>query len=119
VEVHVRDPIGRASAQIFYGVGGMQQNTFHVSYPNDFPDAEPIEHPGEYVFTWRRVDAERTVLVRDTLVITEEMLDPSVLDDRPEDMPGYKSMTFRGEVPLPPRETDETLIEVRRFMPPT
>lgn len=98
LEVHVRDPQGRTSAQIIYGSTGMQQNTYYVKYP--FPDSPPIEDPGEYVFTWRRLDADRTVLRRDTVAVTKEMLDPNVLEGEREVMPGYKSVYWRGDVPV-------------------
>jgi hypothetical protein len=100
LEVHARDPQGRTSAQILYGSTGMQQNTYYFKYP--FADSPTIEDSGagEYVFTWRRLDADRTVMRRDTVVVTDEMLDPNVLEGEPDVMPGYKSVYWSGEVPV-------------------
>lgn len=122
LEVRVRAPRGRTAAAIFYGTSGMQQHTFYVNYPTDFPDAPPIEHPGEYVFSWRRVDAERTILAQDTIVLTDEMLDPNVLAHVPEDVPDYRSRYWRGEVPVERKKVTgevevDTRMDVRRSVP--
>jgi hypothetical protein len=123
VECHVRDPDGRTSAAVFYGSSGMQQYTFHVQYPGGFPDAPAIDRPGEYVFAWRRVGEERTVLAQDTVVVTEEMVDPAVLDGVEEAMAGtgYREKHWIGEAPAARQLEDaqrdaETRLDVERII---
>lgn len=125
LEVHVRDPQGRTSATIIHGASGMQQNTFYLDYPRGFPGASPIDTPGDYVFTWRRVGAERTVLAQDTITVTPEMLDPAALDDVEEQMPGtgYRVRYWKAEAPTepPPEQAQreaETAMDIERVVFP-